>query len=221
VNTVHYSKSKLMLIGIGCPILALFALSAIGGTKGFVVFLLGISALFLFLVGPFALLKSAGDRVALRSDTNGLHVATLWTQRTVPWSEIAEIGIERLSFYTFFGLIKTSSTDYLVVKRAGGLFGGKKVRVVSGLLELGQGGLPALVEELNASRRSGATGAASDAISGYGEIARPRDPLEGAPRSSEFDPDAAIARYLANRSQPAPAPAPVPAARPAFGRKGL
>ncbi|HEY0629679.1 MAG TPA: hypothetical protein VGD23_10160 [Sphingomicrobium sp.] len=41
------------------------------------------------------------------------------------------------------------------------------------------------------------------------------------PKQEEFDPDAAIARYMANRPEPAPAAAEPRLDLPRFGRKGV
>ena len=44
---------------------------------------------------------------------------------------------------------------------------------------------------------------------------------EAAEAGSDFDPDAALARYMANRSNPEPSPSAPPARPGGFGRRGL
>jgi hypothetical protein len=220
MKEVHYSRARLLQAGIGCPILAVLGLWAGGRADGFAALVLFVSAIALFVVAPVALIKANGDRVALRYDNRNLEIATLWSRRSVTWSEVVEVGTETLSFSTFFGFIKTNSANYLVVKLAGGLIGSKKVRLVTGLLDLTGTSLQDLVAELSLARAGNNPLQATAPSTWTHNAPQSSDPLEGGPRSTEFDPDAAIARYLANR-EPSAQLVPSAPARPAFGRKGL
>lgn len=208
---IDYSKAKLLQTAIGCPILGAVGLMLLPRVGEVAAFFVVICALCLFVISPPALFKLLGDRAALRADASGLTVATLWSRRTLNWPDILEIGTERLSFYTFFGLIRASSTDYLVVKTRGGVLGSRKIRLLSGLLEVGPRGVTEVIDRVLGARSLAPAAA---------PLTRRGEPLADQAKPAEFDADAAIARYLADKEMAAQLSPSLPP-RPSFGRKGL
>ena len=121
---------------------------------------------------------------------------------------VGDVAIERQTT-RYFGIIPGSKKDLLCVRIVGG--SSRTYRINAALVDFPRGGIEALHRELAAIRL-----AAVDAVG----IALASD---GAAASS-FDPDAAIARYLAaKQAEPASAELPAPAfrgpPRPTFGRR--
>ncbi len=174
------------------------------------------------LLGPPFALGSAkillSDRVALRFDNRMIFIATMWRKRELLWSEVLELGTATVSTYALYGLVKTGSSTSLSIITKKSLFGSQKLEVSPSFLELGSGGFPTLVEQLERAKAGALLGVETAPTAKSVSQNRSRDALEGAPRSDDFDPDAALARYMARRDQTADIPAHAPS-RPAFGRK--
>jgi hypothetical protein len=193
-----------------------------------------------------AALRSAmngmSDEPALSFDAQRLTVRTTTGSKQVTWPEVQGISIEVFT-YRYWGIIPLARHENLVIKCNGGALGARRLRIALASIELPPGGSAALVHALH-QQHVAALGEAGVAMAGAGETgwgARPgaarRIVLEDESESSSgFDPDAALARYLAAREQqsalaavPAAAPAPVaqpmlapsPPVRAGFGRKGL
>ena len=228
MKTVYYSAGRLMVLGAGCAGFAVLCFWALGHVHGFKFLICLIGLPFFALGAPLAFFKAMGDRVAVRYDASSVYMATLWRGRAVLWSEVDAIGIEQLNTYALYGLVKTGSTKYLTLRRKGGLPGSKKLRVTAKLLDLPVGGLEALVVDLERARNGVVTPVAGPIAYGVNSPNRNRDPLEGvpAPTDAPFDPDAIMARYMANRDTavgeaPRASAQPQPQSRPAvrqFGR---
>jgi len=208
MKTVNYARAKLVKAVVGAPLLAVagfVCLPFVGTFVGVIVLMGGVA-----LLGHAALgaRKLFGDPAALRYDRDRLTISTMWSESTVRWSDVAEVGTSALNTYAFYGLIKVGSTKYLDVRMQGGFFA-KKYRLLSGMLDLDRHGVAALVEDLALHR-----------------IAAARNPAQrieltpewSAPQAeAAFDPDAALANYM-RRSRMAEAPEPAPVA-PGFGRR--
>ena len=195
----------------------------------------GIFSLGGFLLFGAAAAKSATDAMsnepALAFGDEGLRVRTTTGVQAVPWKEVQHIGLEVFT-YRYWGIIPIAKHENVVIKCDGGLFGAKRLRLSAAAIELPAGGAIALVALLQAARIA-AVGEAGVAMAGAGEhgwgVAPVRKPVEEP--ASSFDPDAALARYMARKSDsdvaaPSSVAATAPAApamptRPAFGRKGL
>lgn len=161
-----------------------------------------------------------GSLVALEHSAAGLVAHTNWSRHVVPWNDYAGIAVEGWSYRA--GLIPVGKVNYLLIhQRTGGLLGDKKLRLTLGFMELDKHQVAALgarIDEI--ARKGGAMPAQS------GAAAQPVIQDSG-PKTEDsgFDPDAAIARYMASRAAQPPletsAQIPVAPARPAFGRKGI
>jgi hypothetical protein len=231
MQTIHYSRTKLavmaLLCCVGMPVLGLFMLATINpiGVILGVVFLVGGP-----ISGLAVLAKLVVGGSAVVCNDRQVTLSTLWSSRTVPWDQVKAIAVERTTL-RLYGLIPVSKTDHLNFQLDGTLFGSKKVSLALNLLDIDLAQANDAIHQMEQTRRA----------AGRGELDRPSagqstsgfDPLMGAPRGADFDPDAAIARYLASKSageaQPQadkevgrPGQMPPPAAspqRPTFGRK--
>lgn len=189
-----------------------------------------------FLLFGAAAVKGASDAMsgepALAFGDEGIRVRTTTGVQKVAWKEVQSIGLEVFTV-RYWGIIPIAKHENLVVKCDGGLFGTKRLRLAANAIELPAGGSAALVAMLQAAHVA-AVGVAGVAMKGAGENGWGAAPQRPAPeqQSAGFDPDAALARYMARKAEGDPeqtpavaqiaAPAaPAVAARPAFGRKGL
>jgi len=159
-----------------------------------------------------------GDLTALHWDRNGLRIRTLFSQRELAWSEVADIGIQQVSTYAMFGLLRVGSQRSLMVRvTSGGLFN-KRVGVSSSLLDLEGRTLESLVLELGAAqlgRASSSPSFASEAPSWALQPARASDP----PRPSVAAPRSAAPAAAGFANQPPPRFGT--GSTPTFGRRGL
>jgi hypothetical protein len=175
----------------------------------------------LLAMGVLAGAAAMDMRPALAADCNGLTVRTLFARRTIRWSELLVVTIEQ-RYLRLWGIVPIARRDYLSFLVQGGAMGTKRMRLLGSWLALPPGGLVQLRETILAAR-----GAAGNA------------PMHSLPASdgpndgSEFDPDAAIARYLSAKASEPIAPSPALAlakradpptstahpARPSFGRR--
>jgi hypothetical protein len=146
-----------------------------------------------------------GNRTAIEFTASHLKLNGYWGLKQVRWADVVSAQIEA-----------NMNQPQLRVKTRGGMVGGKSIRLPLGLTEILPSQLGALIAAIE--QRSAAPAASPDAY----------DIVESA--TSSFDPDEAIARYLARKSQEgAAAPtagaavptsrAPAQPARPSFGRK--
>jgi hypothetical protein len=162
-------------------------------------FLAGIAAL-----SGFALMSG---RPALELDERGMTLNTLLTSKTVAWADVANIKIDTMNLY-YLGFIPVSRHSHLIVKTTGSWFKGNKIRVSTLMMALPPGGLPELLSMIEAAR----AGAGGMAVRG-----RTIPAHESASSGPGFDPDAAIASYLARKAESDAQPPAPP--RPTFGRK--
>ena len=117
---------------------------------------------------------------------------------------------------TMYGFIPAGRHEYIVFHVAGGMLGTKKVRVASKLLDSSR-----LLAEICAALSAARLGSAAPAAA-LAPAVEAADGIAAAEGGSGFDPDAAIARYLARKAAEEaarPAPSPVHPQRPVFGRK--
>lgn len=171
----------------------------------------------LLAMGAFAGYAGVDSRPALATDANGLTVRTLFARRTIRWSELLVVQIERRHL-RLLGIVPIARREYLSFLAQGGAIGSKRMRLLGSWLALPPGGLGHLRDTILAAR--GAAGTVPATLR-----SAPDAPQNG----SEFDPDAAIARYLSAKaaepaaSSPAPTVAPTLAkpgpSRPNFGRR--
>lgn len=211
MKTVAYSRAKLVKTAVGAPILAAAGLACLGRFGPFVSAIIVIGAVVLVACAGQAARKLLGDAPALRYDHDRLTISTMWSEKTVYWRDVVEVGTSALNTYAFYGLIKVGSTRYLDIRMRGGLLA-KKHRLLSDMLDLDKPGLAALLDDLAAHRQMA-----------EGRLASPADRpasvgIVNAPQADIFDPDAALANYL-RRQQADESRAPDPVVAPAFGRR--
>lgn len=213
MKSVAYSRTKLTKTAVGCPILAVAGLACLGHVGPLVGAIILIGAVVLAACGVQGARKLIGDTTALRYDRDRLTISTMWSESSVRWSDIAEVGTSALNTYAFYGLIKVGSTKYLDIKMRGG-FMAKKYRLLSDMLDLDKAGLALLLEDLAAHQL--AAEARPQALDD--SPARVPQSTISAPQAEMFDPDAALANYL-RRQKAEKQPIPEPVAMPGFGRR--
>ncbi len=213
MTTVYYRPGRLamwaLLWGLGGSYL-LFGQSDDGSMLDTIT---GIVLLAMAACAGFAGMDS---RPALAGDANEITIRTMFARRTVRWSELLLVTIERRNL-RLWGIVPIMRRDYLSFMVQGGAFGSKRMRLLGSWLVLPPGGLSQLRETILEARGAAGT-SPSRAIETH----------DGAEDGNGFDPDAAIARYLAAKAtEPAASPgsvvAPTPFAparpRPSFGRR--
>ena len=189
-----------------------------------------------FLLFGFVAAKGATDAMssepALAFGDEGLRVRTTSGVQKVAWREVQGISLEVFTV-RYWGIIPIAKQENLVIRCDGGLLGTRRLRLAMATMELPAGGSAEVVALLHAAHVA-AVGEAGVAMAGAGErgwgVAPANKPAEET--GTSFDPDAALARYMARKAsegQPAEPSAPetMPVASPAmparagFGRKGL
>ncbi len=227
MRIIRYSTAKLAM-GLGASILmTMFSFVLLQSDRGKVAF-----AGFVFVVvGPLLALGTikllVGDRLALRFDNRSIEIGTMWRRRLFSWPEIASIGMNEVSSYALYGLVKTGTSHSLTIKTQGGLFGAKSYNISKAFLDIGKAEYVALPDQL-ARAKEGAMPEANIPRHVPHPIVMPDTPMP----EKAFDADAVFARYIEKqREQPEATPmlngAPLPVVasgrpqRAGFGRKGL
>ena len=171
---------------------------------------------FLLCLGAFATWTAFDTRPAIVADGAGMTVRTLFARRTVRWSEVLLITIENLRMQTG-SMLPFGKRRFLSIMIAGGAIGSKRMRLVGSWLVLPPQGLDRVRDDLLALRAAAGQEQHSMEARGVGR--------------TDFDADAAIARYLeAKRSAPVAAELNAPddatpqpgyqrPPRPTFGRR--
>jgi hypothetical protein len=227
---IDYSRGKLVsycAFGAVALIAALWGTSHLTGASHLVaVILIPVFAAMIF----GAARKACGDLTALRWDSHGLTAASLWSRRTAAWSQVQSVEVQEVSTYTAYGLLKVGSGRSLTIRFTDG--GPRRLALPASMLDL-QGQTPeALALRLQAAQVGrGSEQPARRRPQPSAGFAPPQPrPRPTAGRAS-VDPEAAVARYMAEqaRAQPAPPPAPLAPgpfhgadpARATFGRRGV
>ena len=170
----------------------------------------GIVALALaFLI----LSRLSGDRTVLGFDAETVTVRGLLGEATILWQDVADVAVERASFFNLRVLFTSGSRRNLVVLGRRNRLGGPETLFVAlDLLDLDSDEVARLVARM-AMFQTGTPFADADATA---EPAR----LRAEPLAAErgFDPDAIIARHIAERDALVAAQRPQ---RPTFGRKAV
>jgi hypothetical protein len=159
----------------------------------------------------------AFDRTTLRMRTTfgGVH--------EVPWQSVHRIDINVVTL-RYMGLIPVSRNEILTVTCDGGVLGTRKLRIAPKALQLPAGGSEYLLCLLRQAQLD-AVGTAGVPMAGAGPTGWGASSTSGGTAEANFDPDAAIARYLASKDAERPQPialAPTPQPhlqRPTFGRR--
>ena len=224
MQSVSYKRKKLYQGLIGMPILTA---GLVYGAMMFGGMLLTIFAA-AFIVGCPILVyvqwkALQGDGFALQYDSKGVHIASLYKSTYAPWSDVRRIHCETLQQSSGFGLIKQDLAHYLVFTIGDQNGGLDELKVQTDLLDIPRGSDEILLGDLSRYWNCAMPGVEVAAplpkagLFATGRKDKPRDPLEGAPRSDGFDPDAVMARYMAGRNQSeTPDQADTGGARPAY-----
>ena len=140
-------------------------------------------------------------------DPESLMVNVGFGHRRIRWADVDSVTVRRVTQRIYFVLPVSSRMELTIIVR-GALFGHKTIRVPVRHLALGPQGFGPLDQAFNASRAAPTRSSGQAAIPNYHAEPKPSD-------GSPFDADAAIARYLANRSsEPEPIASRPPAAPP-------
>lgn len=226
METVNYSKPKLWMHAVVAGLLILFGfwlMTRIGdgeiSTRFFRLFssnfgrymlaplIIVISAAHLWRV--FATLSGPGRALLFGSD--GVTVTTLWKTAHIPWEQLGFMEIRS------YGNWLARSHQLVIHHARGGVLGSRKVRLELGATELRReeyqdwlNRLVSLKSRIMQGERPMFAAAPTDAAARAAPLPQPE--------SGGFDPDAALARYMARKASGDTA---VPPVRPVFGRKGI
>lgn len=229
METLSYSKSKLGMHALvaGVFVLLGFWLASQGGASHGRVLRLFSGGFGQYVVAPLMIVIAAahlwrviatlmGHGRALLFGADGVTVTTLWKTVHIPWDELGHVEI--LSLGNWLG-----RNHQLIIHRRGGILGSRKVRLVLGATELHPHDYQGWLDQFAMLKARIAQGERPSAMPNVAPV-RPSTPTPE-PAGDGFDPDAALARYLARKAaEESTVPAPLPAAgpaRPVFGRKAV
>ncbi len=163
------------------------------------------------------LARLAGDRTVLRFDAGSVTVHGLVGTAAILWDDVSDVFIHKASFFNIKARLTSGSRHNLIVRGVRNRLGGPEALYVPiDLLGLKGDALATLVSQLLAIQASAARP--------VGNASSPRPTPRQVTVASDqpgFDPDAIIARYMAERqgAEPAVDQRSALRARPAFGRK--
>jgi hypothetical protein len=166
---------------------------------------------------------------ALKFDRHSIWIGKAWGGLVeVPWRDVHDVAAKVFTM-RYMGIIPVSRTAQITVTCEGGVLGARRLRVSASAMGLSVAEAAELVLILKKAQVDavGEAGAAMAAAGRHGWGVEPSTPPVEPKESSAFDPDAALARYLASKqadaqTQTEPAAAagrrPHPQ-RPVFGRR--
>lgn len=224
MQSFYFRPGKNALLAVGSAVLAVLCAWTWWSSGGF----LSLGGLLLF---GAATVKAGHNALnsdpALRIEADKLTVRTTFGQQVVRWSDVQHITLETLTT-RMFGVIPVGRTEILCIAVNGGLTGTRRLRVAAAAIDLPSGGAAGLLHVLQAAQVA-AVGVEGAVMAGAGPRGWGVGPAAAAGEegtSSGFDPDAAIARYLAAKNakqEAAPAPPNLllhgVRPRPTFGRR--
>jgi hypothetical protein len=218
MQSIFYRPGKNAIGALAAAALALFSATSWLSDDSTV---MGVAALFFAFAAFAGMRKAFSSRPALQYDAQSLTIDKTFGEAKIGWCDVQTVTIEQLTI-RYMGLIPVSKRQFLVIRLGGGAFGSKKHRIAAGGIQLPTGGVAALCATLTAMQLAAAGGASSR------PSLAPSVATAAEPAQSAFDPDAAIARYLAQKEaeaqyhqsqqQFAAQPA-IRSSRPTFGRK--
>ena len=172
--------------------------------------------------------RLTGDRTVLRYDAETLTVRGLLGEGTMLWADVGDIVVRKAAFWDVRVLFTSGSRRNLVVLgRVNRLGGPDTLYIPIDLLGLDAAALARLLTRLLALRTAVAAPSPLHRPAPEPEsvLAPSRRPIEPAlaPTEPAFDPDAIMARYLAEREALIASQRPdlVAPTRPVFGRKNV
>ena len=210
MRKIFYKPGRAAFATLGFAAAALVSWRMIDDDSGLIEWL----ALLVFGAATLVSARQAlGSHPAIECDDDGLKLSHFFGRRSVRWSDVQQVSLMTL-VTRMWGLIPIRRQEQIEIRA-----GGKRHRYLASAIELPPGGLGAIKDEIDRRASTAPTAPAATSVAG----------AERGEASSEFDPDAAIERYLANKrageasaSAKSPSPAPVGLAarpRPVFGRR--
>ena len=238
MHIVRYSATRLAFGLLAGLAMLLCSFAMIGAERGKTQF---AGALFL-IIGPLlavgCMKMLMGNREALRFDASSVEITTMWRRQRFAWSQVEAVLLKTVNSYALYGLIKTGSSQSLNIKTAGGLFGTRSHTISKVFLEINDhdyAALPALMERLRRGHQPVQTAAPLNTV-GHAPVHQQAALHAPIADSGDFNPDAALARYMQRKAASPSEPSGQTAAptlnglpmqtgshpvRPAFGRKGI
>jgi hypothetical protein len=226
MTTLYYSRAKLILSGVFLLILA--------PLLGLVCLFLGpigiLIGLVLVLGGPLMSIGRLGrvfsDLKAIEYDDRKLTLHPLGRSRELSWGEVASIEVHTLTQY-IYGFIPVSRQHSIRISHSGGMLGTAKVTIPFNLLAMDKATVIARLADMERMRGGDGYVTGGAVASRKAMLAALSAPREGKAKYSEpasdFDADAVMARYLAQREARAEAEAAAAPQMPprvaGFGRK--
>jgi hypothetical protein len=221
MRSFYYQRGRSAFGAVFMAALAIFAGRIWRESGGFVMLLFFV---LMTLGAAKAALDAMNTKPALKFDRQSLWIRKTWGGvEEVPWSEIHNIELKVVTV-RYMGIIPIRRHAFVTVTCEGGTFGARRFRVSTTRMGLSRAEGAALVAALKEAQIEavGEVGAAMAAAGarGWGVDMGAKEPGRG------FDPDAAMARYLASKEgdEPSAVAAPAPACpampqRPSFGRR--
>lgn len=194
MRSFYYRPGKNAMVALFLGVLAIVFGRIAWESGGFILWTLTA----LFAAGAAqGTLNALNSEPALRYDHDRLWVRTPFGGVVeVAWRDVLHITLEVMTM-RYFGVIAVGRTEFVAISCAGGLTGTRRLRLATGSMELPAGGAAGLVQLLQQAQReaTGEAGTVAPAASHNQPPVAPREP--DANGGSGFDPDAAVARYLA------------------------
>ena len=222
MTTLHYSRGKLIFSGafllIGAPVLGLFCL--LGGPVAMII------GVVLILGGPLMsfgrLARVFSDLRAIEYDDRQITLHPLGRSRKLNWREVTAIEVHTLTQY-IWGFIPVSRQHSIRISHTGGVLGTAKISIPFNLLAMDKAAVIARLADMERKRGGDGFVGGAARVSKTALTQAMAAPSEDHAPASDFDADAIMARYLAQRETQAQAEE---AARPqmpprvaGFGRK--
>ena len=203
MQTIGFSHGKLVTRMAVCTLGALLMVVVCLRMEGAAVPL--VLAVFFAAGAGFSAFAIMSGRPALEFDERGITLNTLWSSQSIQWAEVADVRIETMTLY-WLGFIPAVRHEHLIIKTVGSWIKSRKIKVSTRLMALPPDGLGGLIASIEAAR------------AGSPRCPAPVTAHSEADGGAGFDPDAAIARYLARKADDGALAPPVPQ-RPTFGRR--
>ncbi len=225
VHSFYFRPGKNLALAVAAALLASLATWVWWQSGGWLM----LAGMLVFTAVLAKALHNALDRQpVLRLGADQLSVRTAFGREDVRWRDVQSITLETY-IYRLYGIIPMGRTNNLCIAVNGGLTGTRRLRVSAATIDLPPGGACELLLLAQAAHIA-AVGEAGAVMAGTGSRGWGVDPA-GTSADSEipsagFDPDAAIARYLAAKKASGTAEGATPARypqgaiqRPTFGRR--
>lgn len=224
MTTMHYSRGKLIFSGafllIGAPVLGVFCL--LGGPLGMLI------GAVLILGGPLMSIGRLGrvfsDLKAIEYDDRQITLYPLGRSRKLNWREVTGIEVHTLTQY-IYGFIPVSRQHSIRISHTGGVLGTAKINIPFNLLAMDKATVIARLADMEKMRGGDGFVGGAARVSKAALTRAMNAPREDHAPASDFDADAVMARYLAQREAgarveaEAPATPQMPPRVAGFGRK--